>query len=83
MPGHYNFRKSILVESSGAKAIIVLLDAKEKSKFGEAAEILYDLLGDIEVIDQQVPILVACNKQDLAFSKNALQIEREMTHEIE
>ena len=52
VPGHFNFRKSILVESSGAKAIIVLLDSKDKTKFGEAAEILYDLLGDIEVIDQ-------------------------------
>ena len=83
IPGHFNFRKSILIESSGAKAIIVLLDAKDKTKFGEAAEILYDLLGDIEVIDQQVPILVACNKSDLAFAKNALQIERELTNEIE
>ena len=51
VPGHYNFRKTILIESTGAKAIIILLDAKDKSKFGEAAEILYDLLGDIEVID--------------------------------
>ena len=83
MPGHYNFRKSIMVESTGAKAIIILLDAKDKSKFAEAADILYDLLSDIEVIDQEIPILVICNKQDLAFAKNALQIERELTNEIE
>ena len=72
-----------MIESTGAKAIIILLDAKDKSKFAEAADILYDLLSDIEVIDQQIPILVACNKQDLSFSKNALQIERELTNEIE
>ena len=40
----------------------MLLDAKEKKKFSEAAEIIYDLLGDIEIVSQEVPILVACNK---------------------
>lgn len=72
MPGHYNFKKTIQAESSGAKAIIVLLDAKEKSKFGEAAEVIYDLLGDIEIVSQEIPILVACNKQDIAFAKSPL-----------
>ena len=64
-------------------AIIVLLDAKDKNKFGEAAEILYDLLGDIEIIEREIPILVSCNKQDIPFAKNPLQIERELTFEIE
>jgi len=62
---------------------VVLVDAKERTKFGEAAEIIYDLLCDIELIERQIPILVACNKQDVPFAKNALQIEREITHEIE
>ena len=57
--------------------------AKEKTKYGEAAEILYDLLGDIDIISERIPILVACNKQDIPFAKNALQIERELTNEIE
>ena len=83
VPGHFNFRKTIQHEATGAKAIIVLLDAKDKTKFGEAAEILYDILGDIDIISQEVPILVACNKQDLPFAKNPLQIERELTNEIE
>jgi len=50
VPGHFNFKKQIQIEASGAKAIIVLLDSKEKTKFGEAAEIVYDLLGDIEIV---------------------------------
>ena len=62
VPGHYNFRKTVQTEASGAKAIVLLLDAKEKTKFGEAGEILYDILGDIDTISEQVPILVACNK---------------------
>lgn len=83
MPGHYNFKTALQTEASGAKAIIVLLDSKEKNKFGEAAEVIYDLLSDIEIVDQQIPILVACNKQDVVFAKNPLQIEREITNEIE
>ena len=40
-----------MVESTGAKAVVILLDAKDKGKFAEAADILYDLLSDIEIID--------------------------------
>lgn len=83
VPGHFNFRKTVEVEQSGAKAVIILLDAKEKTKFGEAAEILYDIIDDLDVISDQIPILVACNKQDLTFAKSALQIEREIAGEIE
>ena len=83
VPGHYNFKKTMQEESSGAKAVIVLLDSKDKSRFGEAAEVIYDLLGDIEIVSQEVPILVACNKQDIAFAKNPLQIERELATEID
>ena len=83
VPGHYNFKTALQTEASGAKAIIVLLDSKEKNKFGEAAEVIYDLLSDIEIVDQQIPILVTCNKQDVVFAKNPLQIEREITNEIE
>ena len=72
VPCHFHFRKSIQIEASGAKAIVVLLDAGDKIRFAEAAEILYDLLGDIEVISQEVPIMVACNKQDLPIAKKAL-----------
>ena len=62
IPGHYNFRGEITQNLKSAKAIITVLDSKDKDKFGEAAEILYDILGDIDIISDQVPILVACNK---------------------
>ena len=78
VPGHFNFRKNVRLEASGAQAVILVLDAKEKTKYGEAAEILYDLLGDIDIISERIPILVACNKQDIPFAKNALQLEREL-----
>ena len=83
IPGHYNFRSEITQKLQSAKVIIITLDSKDKSKYGEAAEILYDILGDIDVLSDRVPILVACNKQDLAFAKNALTVEKDLTNEIE
>ena len=62
IPGHYNFRSEINQKLQSAKVIIITLDSKDKSKYGEAAEILYDILGDLDVISERVPILVACNK---------------------
>ena len=62
VPGHFNFRKTVQVEATGAKAIVVVMDAADKKRFSEAAEILYDILGDIEVVSEEIPILVACNK---------------------
>ena len=41
---------------------MVVMDAADKKRFSEAAEILYDILGDIEVVSEEIPILVACNK---------------------
>ena len=50
IPGHYNFRSEISQSLKSAKAIITVLDSKDKAKYGEAAEILYDILGDIDII---------------------------------
>jgi len=83
IPGHYNFRSEITQKLASAKAIVIILDSKDKAKYGEAAEILYDVLGDIDIISDEVPIFVACNKQDLAFAKNALKLERDLVSEIE
>ena len=49
----------------------------------EAAEILYDLVNNITMMERRVPILVACNKQDLQFAKRATQIEQELEKDME
>jgi hypothetical protein len=33
-----------------------------REKFGEAAEILYEILNNLNVLSERVPIVVACNK---------------------
>jgi small GTP-binding protein len=83
IPGHFNFRSTINQSLDQAKAIILVLDSSEKDKFGEAADILYDVLGNIDIIGEQVPVLVACNKQDLTFAKKAVQLERLLESEID
>ena len=83
IPGHFNFRTEIMKQAPSAKAVILILDAKDKTKFGEAAEILFDLLNEVDVFNAGIPILVACNKQDLPFAKKAIQVERELAQEIE
>ena len=66
-----------------AKAIIVMVDSKEKEKFREAAEILYEILNNLTVLSERKPIVVACNKQDLTFAKKATLVESALEVEIE
>lgn len=54
-----------------------------REKFGEAAEILYEIFNNLTVLSDQVPIMIACNKQDLQFAKKATIIEVELEKEIE
>ena len=83
IPGHYNFRSEITQKLKNAKAIVIILDSSDKSKYGEAAEILYDVLSDIDIISERIPILVACNKQDLTGRPHAIKLEKDLTTEIE
>jgi signal recognition particle receptor subunit beta len=65
VPGHYHFKEKLINSLEEAKAIVVVVDSKDKDKFNEAAEIIYEILNNITIQSERVPILVACNKQDL------------------
>lgn len=75
VPGHYHMMEKLNDALDDAKAIIVVLDSKEKEKFREAAEILYEVLNNLTVLSQHTPIVIACNKQDLGFAKKAHIVE--------
>ena len=62
---------------------MLVVDSKDKEKLPEAAQILYDVLSDVDVIADRTPIIIACNKQDLPFSRRARIIERDLLQEIE
>lgn len=54
-----------------------------RSKLGEAAEILYDVINNLNVLERRTAILVACNKQDLQFARKAMNVQNELEKEIE
>lgn len=60
-----------------AKAVILVVDSRDKEKVSEAAEFLFDMISNKRLVEDSVPILVACNKQDLTLAKKAILIERE------
>jgi signal recognition particle receptor subunit beta len=73
---------SLLIQkkSKNIQSLVLIL---YREKYGEAAEILYEILNNITVLSDRVPLLVACNKQDLQFAKKATVIESELECEIE
>jgi signal recognition particle receptor subunit beta len=82
VPGLGFYKQKILETLPNAKLIIVFVDSNEKQSISLASEYLYDILNN-ENFDDLVNIIVACNKQDLKFSKNKKLIESEMSNEIE
>jgi GTPase SAR1 family protein len=83
IPGHFNFRLKVQQYMERAKGVILVVDSRDKDKISEAAEFLYDILSNNRLVKQRVPILVACNKQDLNLAKRAVQIEREFSTEFD
>ena len=83
VPGHFHFRDQLVDSVEVAKAVVVLVDSKEKEKFGETAEIIYEIINKVALLDRPVPVVVACNKQDLQFAKKATAVESELEREIE
>lgn len=72
IPGHYNFRQALRDNYlQHAKAIVIVIDSKDKDRLTEAADLLFDCISDIDVQADRVPILICCNKQDLTFAKRA------------
>jgi signal recognition particle receptor subunit beta len=55
-----------------AKAVILVVDSKDKERIAEASEFLFDILSNSRLVQSCVPILVACNKQDLTLAKKAV-----------
>jgi signal recognition particle receptor subunit beta len=82
VPGLGFYKQKIIETLSNAKLIIIFLDSNEKQSISLASEYLYDLLNN-ENFDDMVNIVIACNKQDLKFSKNKKLIESEISNEIE
>ena len=82
IPGLGFYKQTIVDTQPNAKIIFLFLDSNEKQSISLASEYLYDILNS-ENFEDMVNIVVACNKQDLKFSKNKKLIESEISNEIE
>ncbi|ESO09666.1 hypothetical protein HELRODRAFT_92244, partial [Helobdella robusta] len=65
------------------RAIIFLIDGSTIQKeIKNAAEYLYTVLTDNLIMSNQVPLLIACNKQDLGFAKGSTLIKSALEKEL-
>lgn len=81
IPGYPNFYATIkeLIESS--LGIIFVIDSKIPN-FAQGAEILFEIINDISYMKNNIPICIACNKQDIYGCKKITIIEEELEKEM-
>lgn len=82
IPGQGFFRTKIIDTLQNSKVVILFVDSQEKESILSASDYLYEVLNN-EYIDETIPIIVACNKQDTKFPKTKKIIETEMSNEVE
>lgn len=82
IPGQGYFKETILEKIQEALLIILFVDSTEKNSTVTAAEYLYDILNS-DKFDPEIPIVIACNKQDLNLPKNKKMIENNLATELE
>ena len=81
MPGYHHFSEQLLDAAEKASAILLILDSNDRETFSQAVDFLYDsLLSSTRVvIEEKIPIMIVCNKQDLPSARRAVSIENEIT----
>jgi signal recognition particle receptor subunit beta len=82
-PGHRRLREELVAALPTAGALVFVVDAISiKSDVRHVAQFLYDIFTNQDVNKAALPILIACNKQDVvtASSSTAVQsmIEKEL-----
>ena len=82
IPGQGFYKAKILSMLDSAKCIVVFLDSSDKQSLAFAAEYIYEILNS-QNYDETVPIVIACNKQDLKFAKSKKIVESELKSEVD
>jgi len=81
-PGHERLRLRALHFLPITAAIVFLVDSVDiEDNARHNAEYLYDLLTTATIVENNIPILIACNKLDLALYKKA-SIKKKLETEI-
>ncbi|KAL4221173.1 hypothetical protein ACF0H5_019437 [Mactra antiquata] len=84
LPGHERVRLQMLEKYKDmTRAIMFVVDSSSVQKdIKDIAEYLYTILSDNVISNISPPILIACNKQDLTFSKGAKIIQGQLEKEM-
>ncbi|KAJ1913358.1 hypothetical protein H4219_005247 [Mycoemilia scoparia] len=84
IPGHPKLRNEFHDYTPITKGIIFMVNSSTlKSDIQEVGENLYDVLADKHVQKLEIPILVACHKQDLKGSLDRSDVENILAQEID
>ena len=84
IPGFFRLREKCLEDNKkGTLAIIYVLDSSTfSSDARQTADYLYNLISDQYINSNSIPILIACNKQDLPLAKTLSVIKKQLEKEI-
>ena len=74
IPGTGYFKDRIIDYLNETLILLLFIDSTEKNSILQAAEYLYDILNS-DKLDDNLKILVCCNKQDGGFPKSKKMIE--------
>ena len=62
---------------------MVVIDSDNfPSEVRSVAELVYDLLLEPTILEGRAPVLMACNKQDLALAKDCATIQAQLEREM-
>ncbi|XP_034637752.1 ovotransferrin-like [Trachemys scripta elegans] len=84
LPGHESLRLQFLEKfKATARAIVFVVDSVAfQREVKDVAEFLYQVLTDCTVLKNALPLLIACNKQDITMAKSAKLIQQQLEKEL-
>lgn len=84
IPGFFRLKEKCLEDNKkGTLAIIYVLDSCNfSSDARQAADYLFNLISDPYINSNSIPILIACNKQDLPLAKTLSVIKKQLEKEL-
>ena len=83
LPPSPSLSPSLPSPSLSLRAVVVVIDSDNfPSEVRSVAELIYDLLLESAVLEGRAPVLMACNKQDLALAKDCASIQAELEKEM-
>ncbi|XP_018331015.1 signal recognition particle receptor subunit beta [Agrilus planipennis] len=84
IPGHEQLRYKFFDKyKSNARALVYIIDSTLNSaNLRDTAECLYNILSDSVVINNRLPVLVLCNKQDISTASNNDLLKQQLEEEF-